>query len=489
MSFLKSIFGGPEREPQKKEAAPSSSPEDVEIGSKLKRLKLRQAVPNQSSAVTQANDGEGDIEAVTVEDKNKPKHSIDDLPQALIDRNWTKVAAIAYAMIFKGNNVKGLGKLAEGVEKIPDSRAKADIVEQIEGIDMENLNADEKLDAALVRTTVEYSLFREGYRRAATLQAGSAPPKKLPAGQSLEYVVNPATWEEINQQESDGKQTILGPLRNIESFSMDTYVYFAEHNGTSYPVYVSESPDMQDVPPVPLFHKKAPAVGPEGSEMDSESRVEYLESVLQPGDILFSNSRDSASSGLKNFYRSIGRLLQDDNHEDGLFFGVHGIVYKGGGMVSHVVKGGGTEESLRDLILGVKEKGGSVSGLSVSRFDMPQFMRTAFMKEAVQYVDGITGYDEGRLKKQAFKLFVSGGDAELSETGKECAVCLDVIKHAADVMSGQKDALSSEVQQQVAGLSQQQKHVFEQVGSQGSAPAMFASASLIPVVAMNFEQV
>ncbi len=408
---------GPEREPE--------TEDQRQARKTMLRMNYRTAVPFERILQHQA-----------------PSVKYTDLRNANKQGKWIKLIRLgAQISLGKDNDIRGLGFTSKGLGQISSDR-KLGILRQVEQIDQKDMDWQQKMKVSMFRAETELQLQREGYRRTGTATVFETyridgERQTLESIMASKFPDKPEVFRLIQNK------TVLGPLSSNSELPAGTYLYF---DAQGLPIHIAATPDEK--PEVPMFAKDESLLTTRKNSQ--QETLEFLQSRLEPGDVLFVNRKDK--DAFKRTMATLGRMLQAKTAEDERFFTIHVMVYKGNGKVVHVRDGGGKEESLTDLMTN------RYNAISVGRLQNPEHAKI-LMKHADDITKAVDTYDNSRLSAMSTPLALRRMESETGKKGdtsiptrknKNKAVCVDVASEAAERTARQTGQPNELVGQKVA---------------------------------------
>ena len=373
-----------------------------------------------------------------ISEHEKPKTTYADLKKIIDKDGWLAAIPAAFQLTFsEGNDVQGLHYYMQGVEEV-DANDQAGLLRQTQEFqrNQSGQSWQRKLKMSLARFRTEEALYRKGYSKTERLTTSQVV--QIQAGDTIASAVQRAGFDANVALAGIREDVIIGPLKWTGNLPEG---YFLHLSSRGYPLAVCETPDESVA--VPLFVKE---MQPERSANPREERIAFLESRLQPGDVLFVNAYDLSPK--KRVLATVGRMMQAQTEDEESFYAIHPLVYIGNGKVAHVHGNGGHIDSLQNLLL---EK---YNAVSVGRLHDPS-QQELFAQHAENFTRQTTDYDEKELFTRAHRMLQEKAKGEesvdainydrLLSGDREGAVCVDVVTAAAkwtEQQTGQRTELS-----------------------------------------------
>jgi len=137
---------------------------------------------------------------------------------------------------------------------------------------------------------------------------------------------------------------------------------------------------------------------------DLDKKLEYLESTLQPGDILYLNPPNKTKSLLQNAVTNIAKysMIEGKNAKD--FTSIHAAVYvgkneNGEGQIRHIHRGNNgeiseKEQSVRNFFTENNESDTLYASIAIGRLQLSESVQNIFAKIVIEKSNTVTGYSE-----------------------------------------------------------------------------------------------
>jgi len=333
--------------------------------------------------------------------------SLEDIKDAAESGEWEKVIGLVIKFFFGNTNgVQGLGFFANSLSNLEPEKT-ADLNEQLESIDQIGMQWNKKMKIAMLRSSTGYELYRQGYDRERT--AITDHTVELRAGQTIQSAVSEKVWAEIQER------NVVGPLDFTESLPINGHLYL---DSQGYPLYFGTTPD--ETPAIPFYRKTdRPILAAEEDEIESETRLDYMEKQLQPGDILFINRPQEQLDSMRKALYSVGRALQGDPK----FPFIHIAVYLGKGEIMHINQNGGERQKLNRLIPD------EWNAMSVGRLNASMEDRQEFADAANEVGKKTSGYSVMGLATRGLELF---SDTDIPVASESEKICVQLASDAAE---------------------------------------------------------
>lgn len=319
---------------------------------------------------------------------------------------------MAFTWFFQDDETKGLGfslsKKGKQAIYAADPEISIAHLKRINEKAKTNTEWETKLQTSVLKSRFEHSLFQKGFTQGEKVRKKYSVESKsenayiqVSGGSSKtvaeligEYFPNNDAQEILLHLGSDNnKKKVLGALDLNAEIPDGAYIYFSPEG---YPIFVSEN--SEEKPEISLYFKDEELENSqqENNPDDTPSKVKYLQSTLQVGDILHLNEKDDKKNLAKKSILKVARLAQEDDGSTKNFHSIHTAVYLGNGEISHIRKKGLMNDDLGIKVMNLEAVFNRYSAVSASRLDLDKQSREDFAEKTKEYIDDATSYNSER---------------------------------------------------------------------------------------------
>ena len=373
-----------------------------------------------------------------------------EIQAAMKGPDYLKVGEILLEFFLFGDTVEGTGaRFSAAGKELLDNFSAQDSAKMLDQLGSTDPDLKQKFKQSYLSAHLQQKLWLGGYEPMASVpNEGLEILKVSETGKTLQSIIKekfPQKGKEICDQINN--EEIIGALFFEEKVPAPSYLYFSPQG---YPVWISHQAD--DQPKYKLWEKTA-----DEREDSDENKIEFLESRLQPGDIIFLSHHEQYTSDSERLKFSVARSIQGGSAGNDWFPTAHVAVYKGEGKVAQIGFNQPTQdafEARKELSLAQLSK--DYGGLTVGRLpSAAASLQAEFGKKVIEYIRGVKSYSNQRVEETVFANMK--GEASTLPTDTTKLICTDPVRLAARDMFQQHPEMK----------------IFEQIASANMAIDMF----------------